>query len=161
MDQWYRIKIQETKRSQRPELPQENDLASGLKISLSEQNRENSVAKAYIAEIQARITETERLIKTEIQEGQENLAEKDTELKILSVKTQALLSDYESVVKMKTSLEEEIGTYRRLLEGDQDCEGLRNVVDSMDRVKGFPKNRSSQDGLSQMVLTKSIYRMTT
>ncbi len=59
-----------------------------------------------------------------------------------------MLEEYEAVVRMKTSLEVEIGTYRRLLEGGEDCEGLRQVVDAMGGVEG---RRSSQDGVLRSI----------
>ena len=82
------------------------------------------------------------------QELESKNARMKAELDELTERRRAMLDDYEAVVRMKTSLEVEIGTYRRLLEGGEDCECLRQVVDSM---SGFQGSRSSQDGLSRSI----------
>jgi len=143
MEQWYRLRVQESQRCLRGLQDTE-----GLKLRLSEQSRENGVARACAAEREARVAELERLIEREREEGGEMLAEKGAELDGLTERRRAVLEEYEAVVRMKTSLEVEIGTYRRLLEGGEDCEGLRQVVDAMSGVQG---RRLSQDGVLRSI----------
>lgn len=51
------------------------------------------------------------------------------ELDELRAKLARLQREYEEVINMKTSLEKEISTYRDLLEGTNNREGLKQIVD--------------------------------
>ena len=88
--------------------------------------------KARNAELDARIKEIEELLLTEQKDGKVLIDEKDMEIAELRRRQSELLSDYEELTKMKTTLEEEIHTYRRLLEGDSDKEGLKQVVEGIE-----------------------------
>jgi hypothetical protein len=51
------------------------------------------------------------------------------EIEELRRKLEQLQREYEEVTNMKTSLEKEINTYRELLEGTNNREGLKQIVD--------------------------------
>ena len=74
----------------------------------------------------------QELLNSEQRDGQILIDEKEVELADLRRRLAQLLADYEELTKMKTTLEEEIRTYRRLLEGEGDKDGLKQVVEGIE-----------------------------
>lgn len=135
MEQWYRMKIQEVQTRGRPEAADTiiaREETRKLRSAVSDQRREIANMKARNAELDARIKEIEELLIAEQKDGQALIDEKEAEIKELKRRQAELLADYEELTKMKTTLEEEIQTYRRLLEGEGDKEGLKQVVEGIE-----------------------------
>jgi intermediate filament protein if len=135
MDQWYRMKIQEVQTRGRPEAADTviaREETRKLRSAVSDQRREIANMKARNAELEARIKEIEELLAGEQKDGQILLDEKEVELEELRRRQRELLADYDELTKMKTSLEEEIHTYRQLLEGEGEKEGLKQVVEGIE-----------------------------
>lgn len=135
MEQWYRMKIQEVQTRGRPEAADTiiaREETRKLRTAVSDQRREIANMKARNAELDARIKEIEELLLAEQKDGQALIDEKEAEIKELRRRQQELLADYDELTRMKTTLEEEIQTYRRLLEGEGEKEGLKQVVEGIE-----------------------------
>lgn len=135
MEQWYRMKIQEVQTRGRPEAADTviaREETRKLRTAVSDQRREIANMKARNAELDARIKEIEELLLTEQKDGKALIDEKDAEIAELRRRQAELLADYDELTKMKTTLEEEIQTYRRLLEGEGEKEGLKQVVEGIE-----------------------------
>lgn len=135
MEQWYRMKIQEVQTRGRPEAADTviaREETRKLRTAVSDQRREIANMKARNAELDARIKEIEELLLTEQKDGKALIDEKDAEINELRRRQAELMADYEELTKMKTTLEEEIHTYRRLLEGEGEKEGLKQVVEGIE-----------------------------
>jgi cobalamin biosynthesis Mg chelatase CobN len=57
------------------------------------------------------------------------IQKRSAEIEELRRKLEQLQKEYQEVTNMKTSLEKEINTYRELLEGTNNREGLKQIVD--------------------------------
>lgn len=135
MEQWYRMKIQEVQTRGRPEAADTiiaREETRKLRTAVSDQRREIANMKARNAELDARIKEIEELLLAEQKDGQALIDEKELEIKELRRRQNELMADYEELTRMKTTLEEEIHTYRRLLEGEGEKEGLKQVVEGIE-----------------------------
>ena len=129
------MKIQEVQTRGRPEAADTviaREETRKLRTAVSDQRREIANMKARNAELDARIKEIEELLLAEQKDGQALIDEKEIEIKELRRRQQELLADYDELTRMKTTLEEEIQTYRRLLEGEGDKEGLKQVVEGIE-----------------------------
>ena len=61
--------------------------------------------------------------------GGRSIQKRNVDIEELRRKLEQLQREYEEVTNMKTSLEKEINTYRELLEGTNNREGLKQIVD--------------------------------
>ena len=135
MEQWYRMKMQEIQTRNRPDSADTvmaREETKKLRNLVSDQRREIATMKARNAELDIRIKEIEEMLASEQRDAQMLIEEKDAEIAELRRRQEQLLADYEELTKMKTTLEEEIRTYRRLLEGEDDKDGLKQVVDGIE-----------------------------
>jgi intermediate filament protein if len=152
MEQWYRMKIQEVQTRGRPDSADTviaREETRKLRSAVNDQRREIANMKARNAELDARIKEIEELLLTEQKDGQALIDEKEAEIKELRRRQADLMADYEELTKMKTTLEEEIQTYRRLLEGEGEKEGLKQVVENIEeRARSQRYNNSSSNAIS-------------
>ena len=150
MDQWFRMKVQEIHTRNRPE-PTDNVLVKEevrkIRTSVSDFRREIAGMKARNEVIEAKIKELEELIHTESNDGKHFINEKESEVQQLTYRYNRLNEDYDDLTKMKVSLEEEIATYRRLLEGDGNKDGLKQVVEHVEeRARQSSLNASFSSG---------------
>lgn len=150
MEQWYRMKIQEVQTRGRPEAAETviaREETRKLRSAVSDQRREIANMKARNGELDARIKEIEELLSAEQKEGQTMISDKEHEIAALRDQQLRLMNDYDELTRMKTNLEEEIQTYRRLLEGDGDREGLKQVVEGIEERARQQMLNSSSAGL--------------
>ena len=135
MEQWYKMKVQEIQSRGRPDSAESvlaREEVKKFRQLLSDLKRDIANFKARNAEIEVRINEIQEFLASEQRDGQLLISEKDTEFADLNRRISQLLADYEELIRMKTTLEEEIRTYRRLLEGEGDRDGLKQVVEGIE-----------------------------
>ena len=142
IDNFYRIKIQDIHSKPRA-IENTGNLAiqkesERLKLLIAEVRKEIAALKARNAELEIKIKELEESLVVEEREAAMLLKQKDAEIAGLRRRQAELLADLDELTKVKTSLEEEILTYRRLLEGEGNQDGLKQVVEGIEqRAKTF------------------------
>jgi cell division protein FtsB len=99
--------------------------------------------------------------------GGRSLQKRSAEIDELRRKLEQLQREYEEVTNMKTSLEKEINTYRELLEGTNNREGLKQIVDhvledarriEVERLSGGSAGSLSYSGGGTAARTTTISR---
>jgi len=100
-----------------------------LRTTLLTTRNEVAHMKARNEELNNRIRELQLHIDQERDEGGRLIQKRAAEIEELRRKLEQLQKEYEEVTNMKTSLEKEINTYRELLEGTTNREGLKQIVD--------------------------------
>jgi len=100
-----------------------------LRTTLLTTRNEVAHMKARNEELNNRIRELQLHIDQERDDGGRLIQKRAAEIDELRHKLAQLQKEYEEVTNMKTSLEKEINTYRELLEGTSNREGLKQIVD--------------------------------
>jgi len=135
MEQWYRMKIQEIQNRHKPEaadVTMAREETKRLRTAVNDQRHEIANIKARNGELEARIRGLDELLAQEAKDGKAQIDDKEVEIRHLRDRQAELMRDFEELAKTKTSLENEIDQYRRLLEGDEKREGLRAIVENIE-----------------------------
>lgn len=133
MEKWYYPKLQELQSKTKPVSLgpiYAREEAKKLRTLASEQRKEINQEKNRKAEIEQRIKEIEESLNNEQNKGQSIISEKEKEITRLRNHHTYLLSEYDELMKAKTNLNDEISTYRNLLEGDRDS--LKQVIQGIE-----------------------------
>lgn len=159
MENWYLLKVQEI---QRPKYKNEeidglNTLNKTMKKSLEEQNLENAKLKAMQAETIAKIKYLEDTLYNEKYEGNELIDEKNTELELLDRQYKDIMADYKAMLKTKISLESEISTFKILLEGDNENDGLTQVLEAISYRRLGIREPSPEKTLNEETIETTKY----
>jgi len=166
MEGWYRIKVSEIHRKNAQKALTSSDNAvtneqsRRLKLQIQDSKRDCGELKAKNADLESRIRDLEDEIRRESREGKEAVSAKDTELQTLKQSLIAVTNDYEDLMLSKTDLESEIRTYRKLLEGEDEKDGLKQIVEGIEkRAHNMPvnTNRSQQKNMNRSYTVDTGY----
>ncbi|KAI3379942.1 hypothetical protein SNEBB_007567 [Seison nebaliae] len=136
LEEWYRIKIQETivqQERQKAIAEQSKDLvkmetnASSLRTALTDTRKEISDYQQTNADLIARIQSFEDEFDRCRRDNQNELNRRENEIEEIRMKLQQLMDDYDALMSTKTDLEFEIKTYRRLLESEESRQQQREM----------------------------------
>ncbi|CAF3360955.1 unnamed protein product, partial [Rotaria sp. Silwood2] len=115
-----------------------------LRTTLLSTRNEVAHMKARNEELNNRIKELQIHITQEREDGSRSLQRRSADIEELRRKLEILQRQYEEVTNMKTSLEKEISTYRELLEGTNNREGLKQIVDHvLEEARRYEHERSA------------------
>jgi len=118
-----------------------------LRTTLLTTRNEVAHMKARNEELNNRIRELQLHIYQERDEGGRVIQKRAAEIEELRRKLEQLQKEYEEVTTMKTSLEKEINTYRELLEGTNNREGLKQIVDHVvEEARRMEAERATSGG---------------
>lgn len=94
--------------------------------------------------------------------GSRLIQKRASEIDELRRKLEQLKKEYEEVTNMKTSLEKEINTYRELLEGTNNRDGLKQIVDHVvEEARRMEAERATGGGIAGSIAYSGGGRQTT
>ncbi|CAF3402393.1 unnamed protein product [Rotaria socialis] len=99
-----------------------------IRTSLLTTRNEVAHMKARNEELNNRINELQISIKQEKADGDRLITRRSVEIEELRTRLEKLRREYQEISTLKTSLEKEIFTYRELLEGTNNRDGLKQIV---------------------------------
>lgn len=140
MDQWYKKTIQEFETQ-----AARNDMEQGhLKDELKRLKQQFQDLKNKIADLEGRnafltkqIDDLNNQIEDDQRDYEDKLAAKDNEIRRLREECQRLMVELQMLLDAKQTLDAEIAIYRKMLEGEGDDKGLRQLVEQVVRTTGI------------------------
>jgi len=135
LESWYRMKvtqavheIQSRRAIEGPENVREKEEIKKLRVLVTDSRKDISAIRQRNGELENRIQELEELVQIERREGIQATNERDREIQELRSRLEELGRDYDELVTTKSSLDAEIAIYRKLLEGEENRQGLKQIV---------------------------------
>ncbi|UJR26174.1 hypothetical protein I4U23_007517 [Adineta vaga] len=135
LESWYRMKVtqavqevQARRAIEGPESVREREEIKKLRTLVTDSRTDISAMRQRNGELENRIQELEELVQIERREGVQASNERDREIQELRARLEELGRDYDELVTTKSSLDAEIAIYRKLLEGEENRGGLKQIV---------------------------------
>ncbi|CAF0755575.1 unnamed protein product [Rotaria sordida] len=135
LESWYRLKvtqavqeIQSRRAIEAPENIREKEEVKKLRTLVTDSRKDITAMRQRNGELENRIQELEELVQIERREGIQAASERDREIQELRARLEELGRDYDELVTTKSSLDAEIAIYRKLLEGEENRQGLKQIV---------------------------------
>ncbi|CAF4576719.1 unnamed protein product [Rotaria sp. Silwood1] len=135
LESWYRLKvtqavqeIQSRRAIEAPENIREKEEVKKLRTLVTDSRKDIAAMRQRNGELENRIHELEELVQIERREGIQASNERDREIQELRARLEELGRDYDELVTTKSSLDAEIAIYRKLLEGEENRQGLKQIV---------------------------------
>ncbi|CAF1667355.1 unnamed protein product, partial [Adineta ricciae] len=139
LESWYRIKVtqavqevQARRAIEGPESVREREEIKKLRTLVTDSRKDISAMRQRNGELENRIQELEELVQIERREGIQASNERDREIQELRARLEELGRDYDELVTTKSSLDAEIAIYRKLLEGEENRAGLKQIVSNVE-----------------------------
>ncbi|CAF1092270.1 unnamed protein product [Rotaria sordida] len=137
LESWYQSKVtQAIKEVQASEKPKKNILEQEeiqrLRTLVSNSQQDITTIHQRNEELENRTRELEDLIKIERNENIRASNERNQKLKELKDRLVDLARNYDELISMKISLDSEISIYRKLLEGEENREGLKRIAENVE-----------------------------
>lgn len=103
-----------------------------LRTTLYTSRNEVAQLKARNEDLNQRIMLLQNALKSEQENDDRLITHKEQSIKELQMELKQLQEEYDTVLNMKTSLQDEIDQYKLLLEGSSNREGLKHVVEHVE-----------------------------
>lgn len=140
IESWYKLKVQEIEtQSARQNMEQEyqKDEIKRLRQQLSDLRQRLSELEGRNALLERQIQELNYQIEDEQRAYEDALNAKDAQIRKIRDECQALMVELQMLLDTKQTLDAEIAIYRKMLEGEGDGPGLKQLVEQVVRTTGI------------------------
>ncbi|CAI4231044.1 unnamed protein product [Auanema sp. JU1783] len=143
IESWYKLKIKEIQTytkssaieqtSARDEITKHQKILKELRYRLCDVESRNHVLEKEIQDLTYMIDDEHRMFEAAI-------SERDSNIRTLQDECQTLLLELQMLLDTKTTLDAEIAIYRKMLEGEENRAGLRQLVEQVVRTDYLSKD---------------------
>ncbi|KAI6241650.1 hypothetical protein M3Y99_00326000 [Aphelenchoides fujianensis] len=140
IESWYKLKVQEIEtQSARQNMEQgyQKEELKRLKTQLADLRNKLADLEGRNAMLEKQIQELNYQIEDDQRNYEDALNAKDNQIRKLREECQALMVELQMLLDAKQTLDAEIAIYRKMLEGEGDGPGLRQLVEQVVRTTGI------------------------
>ncbi|KAH7701316.1 intermediate filament protein, partial [Aphelenchoides avenae] len=147
MESWYRLKVQEIQTQsarqtmeqgyQKEEIKRLRVQLSDLRGKLADLESRNSLLEKQIQELNFQLEDDQRSYEMA-------LNERDAQIRKMREECQALMVELQMLLDTKQTLDAEIAIYRKMLEGEENRAGLRQLVEQVVRTHGIAQQEDTE-----------------
>ncbi|CAF3670994.1 unnamed protein product [Rotaria socialis] len=155
LELWYQIKVtqavQEIKNAQALEKPKrilEQEEIKRLRTLVADSRQDITTISQRNRELENRIRQLEELILQERDQHIRTKDERNQKISVLRTRLEDLERNYDELVTTKSSLDAEITIYRKLLEGEENREGLQQIISNVGEQNQANVSASSGESTS-------------
>lgn len=143
MESWYKLKVQEIQTAstrqtmesgyQKEEVKRLRGQLGDMRGKLGDLESRNALLEKQVQELLFQIEDDERSYESA-------LNERDAQIRKMRDECQALMVELQMLLDTKQTLDAEIAIYRRMLEGEENRGGLRQLVEQVVKTHSYAKN---------------------
>ncbi|VDO88828.1 unnamed protein product [Heligmosomoides polygyrus] len=140
MESWYKLKVQEIQtQSARQNMEQgyQKDEVKRLRTQLTDLRGKLSDLEGRNALLEKQIQELNYQLEDDQRSYEAALNDRDAQIRKMREECQALMVELQMLLDTKQTLDAEIAIYRKMLEGEGDGPGLRQLVEQVVRTTGI------------------------
>jgi intermediate filament protein if len=147
IESWYKLKVQEIETQsarqnmeqgyQKEELKRLRQQLADLRNKLADLEARNALLEKQIQELNYQIEDDQR-------NYEDALNAKDNQIRKMREECQALMVELQMLLDAKQTLDAEIAIYRKMLEGEGDGPGLRQLVEQVVRTTGINEQQDTE-----------------
>ncbi|KAE9555836.1 hypothetical protein FO519_000921 [Halicephalobus sp. NKZ332] len=140
IESWYKLKVQEIETQsarQNMETDHQKDEIKRLRNQLTELRGKLADLEGRNAMLERQIQELNYQIEDDQRAYEDALNAKDAEIRKMREECQALMVELQMLLDTKQTLDAEIAIYRKMLEGEGDGPGLKQLVEQVVRTTGI------------------------
>uniref|UniRef100_A0A0N5CC33 Intermediate filament tail domain protein n=1 Tax=Strongyloides papillosus TaxID=174720 RepID=A0A0N5CC33_STREA len=147
MESWYRLKVQEIQTQSarqnieqgyaKEEVKRLRTQLTDLRGKLADLEARNSLLEKQIQELNFQLEDDQRSYEAA-------LNEKDAQIRKMREECQALMVELQMLLDTKQTLDAEIAIYRKMLEGEENRAGLRQLVEQVVKTHGITQQEDTE-----------------
>ena len=147
MESWYRLKVQEIQTQSarqtmeqgyaKEEVKRLRTQLTDLRGKLADLESRNSLLEKQIQELNFQLEDDQRSYEAA-------LNERDAQIRKMREECQALMVELQMLLDTKQTLDAEIAIYRKMLEGEENRAGLRQLVEQVVKTHGITQQEDTE-----------------
>jgi intermediate filament protein if len=137
MESWYKLKVQEIQTAsvrQNMESGYQREEAKRLRVQLGDLRGKLGDLESKNAMLEKQVQELSYQLEDDHNSYESALGDRDTQIRKMREECQALMVELQMLLDTKQTLDAEIAIYRKMLDGEDDKEGLKQLVDQIVRT---------------------------
>jgi len=147
MESWYKLKVQEVQSAsqrqnmetnyQREETKRLRNNLGDLRGKLADLESKNAMLEKQVQELTYQLSDDQR-------QYESALNDRDAQLRKMREEAQALMAELQMLLDTKQTLDAEIAIYRKMLEGEESRQGLKQMVEQVVKTHSLQQQEDTE-----------------